>query len=66
MLLSVAGEPEQVLRVRANREIPQSRIVFVGRDEPYLVRVVVDLLVDDELIVTCYRTSRLAKYWSPR
>jgi hypothetical protein len=55
-----------VLWVSANREIRQSRIVFLGRDEPYLVRVVVDRLADDELIVTCYRTSRLAKYWSNR
>ena len=66
VLLSVAREPEQVLRGRANREVRQSRIVFGGRDEPYLVRVVVDLLADEELIVTCYRTSRLAKYWSHR
>jgi hypothetical protein len=66
VLLSVAREPEQVLWVSANREIRQSRIVFLGRDEPYLVRVVVDRLADDELIVTCYRTSRLAKYWSNR
>ena len=66
VLLAVASEPEQVLRSRANREVRQSRILFVGRDEPYLVRVIVDLVADDELIVTCYRTSRLAKYWSRR
>jgi hypothetical protein len=66
VVLSVARKPEQVLRVRAKREIRQSRLVLVGRSEPYLVRVVVDQVANEELIVTCYRTSRLAKYWSHR
>lgn len=55
-----------MLRVRTDREVRQSRILFAGRDELYLVRVIVDLVADDEVIVTCYRTSRLAKYWSSR
>ena len=37
-----------------------------GGEEPYLVRVVVDLFEDEELIVTAYRTSRIEKYWEHR
>lgn len=59
----VARAPEQVIATRAGREVRQSRMVFPEREEPYLVRVVVDMLDDHESIVTAYRTSRIEKYW---
>ena len=64
IVLDVAANPEQVLRVSANREIRQSRIAFDERNEHLLVRVVVDRHPEEELIVTVYRTSRILKYWA--
>jgi len=62
MLGFVCG-PERVVEVRPGREIRQSRIVD-ARDTTFLVRVVVDRTEADIRIVTVYKTSRVAKYWS--
>lgn len=58
---SVARTPEQVLTVRPDREIRQSRALLEGRI--YVVRVVVDRGSSDDTIVTVYRTSQVEKYW---
>lgn len=60
---SVAKAPEQVLAVRAGREVRQSRIPFPPDGRVYLVRVVVDTVPGADTIVTAYRTSKIHKYW---
>jgi hypothetical protein len=66
IVAAVARRPEQVLRVGEIREVRQSRIDFPAYGKLFLVRVFVDRLADEELVVTVYRTSRLARYWSAR
>lgn len=60
---AVAEAPEQVVPVRAGREVRQSRVPFPPDDTPYLVRVFVDVSSSIETVVTVYRTSKIDKYW---
>ena len=64
IVLDVAANPEQTVRVSSDREIRQSHVADRGRDEDMLIRVVVDRLGDEDLIVTAYRTSKIQKYWT--
>lgn len=58
----IAERPEQVVALRAGREVRQSRIA--GRDgKSYLVRVFVDVAGERETVVTVYMTGKIAKYW---
>lgn len=58
----VAMAPDQIIAVRVGREIRQSRVI--GPDgRVRLVRVCVDRVDGDIVVVTVYRTSRVAKYW---
>ena len=68
LILEVARRPEQVIPLRPGREVRQSRVTMgpageAGRRE-YLVRVFVDIGALQETVVTAYRSSRIAKYWS--
>ncbi|MDE0025004.1 MAG: DUF4258 domain-containing protein, partial [Spirochaetaceae bacterium] len=58
---AVLASPEQVLEVRPNRVVLQSR-VQTGPAEK-LFRVFVDIDRVPEEVVTVYLTSRVAKYW---
>ena len=61
-VMDVAVTPEQVITVRAGREVRQSRVTLAdGRR--HLVRVVADTGGHDIRVVTGYRTSKVAKYW---
>jgi hypothetical protein len=55
--------PEQVLEVRLNRIVLQSKVTMGDPAKTYLVRVFVDTDRQPPEIVTAYRTSRIAKYW---
>ena len=71
---SIAAAQLQELPVESPQEIPTSphRVVRQGRTGPdptgrtWLVRVVVETGGDDEVVVTAYRTSKIAKYWRSR
>ena len=63
VVLEVATNPEQTLRAGNTREIRQSRIADTDRNGEILVRVVVDHLDNEDLVVTVYRTSKIRKYW---
>ena len=57
-VLDVLFTPEQVLPDRPGRVVAQS--IRGG----YLLRVFVDVDRDPPEVVTAYRTSNIAKYWS--
>lgn len=57
----VLRHPEQRYRVRAGRDVFQSRVR--GARGTYLLRVFVDVDLDPPRVVTAYRTSRIGKYW---
>ena len=63
LVRSVAQAPEQVVPVRAGREVRQSRVPFPPDGRLYLVRTFVDVQTTGETVVTVYRTSKVAKYW---
>jgi len=58
---TVFRDPQQVIPLRPGREVRQS-IDETG----YLVRVIVDIDVTPNLIVTVYQTSNVTKYWRGR
>jgi hypothetical protein len=65
-VLVVATDPEQTVELGRGREVRQSRVEGSGEDSPYLIRVVVDVLHEETVIVTAYRTSKIGKYWRLR
>jgi hypothetical protein len=54
--------PTEVMHVRPGREIRQSTVVDRATGKSYLVRVVVDVRSEADVIVTAYQTSRAARY----
>ncbi len=58
----VLAAPEQWVHVRSGRGVCQSRIRIDGR--LYLLRVFVDIDRAPLVVVTVYRSSKIAKYWS--
>ncbi|MBI4229741.1 MAG: hypothetical protein HY608_02785 [Planctomycetes bacterium] len=63
LMLRIAESPEQVVSVRAGREIRQSRIPTGEPGKWHLVRLIVDFGEGGAVVVTAYRTSRIGKYW---
>lgn len=49
--------------VREGRAVYQSRFQIGDPPKTYLVRVFVDVDVIPPVVVTVYRTSKVAKYW---
>lgn len=62
-ITSVLAAPEQVEIVREGRAVYQSRFQIGDPPKLYLVRVFVDVDVIPPVVVTVYRTSKVAKYW---
>lgn len=60
---SVLQAPEQIVAGHGNKQVYQSRVETKGR--VILLRVIVATDVDPPLVVTVYRTSKVAKYWRP-
>jgi len=63
-LESVLDNPEQRLPQPGGKEIRQSRVA-AGDGTMYLLRAIVSLTQDPPVVVTAYRTSKIAKYWRP-
>jgi hypothetical protein len=53
--------PEDIVPGEGGRKVYQSRHKF-GRGKTYLVGVIVDDRMDPPLVITAYRTSKIAKY----
>ena len=62
-VLEVASDPEQEIRLSGSRHIRQSRIAM-EQGKIYLLRVIVETGEGGQVVVTAYRTSKIAKYWS--
>jgi len=62
LVLRVTRDPVEVIRPRPGREIRQSFVVDRATGKSYLVRIVVDVSFEIEVIVTAYKTSRMARY----
>jgi hypothetical protein len=58
ILETVLSSPQQILDAREGRQIYQSR-VEINR-KIYLIRAI----VENDPVITVYRTSKIEKYWS--
>lgn len=57
----VMTQPEQKLQGSGNRAIWQSRVESAGK--VFLIRCVIEDWRMPPVVVTVYRTSKIAKYW---
>ena len=57
----VLDAPDQIVEERFGRRAYPSSVNFP--DGEYLVRVLIDPVDDPPVVLTVYRTSRIAKYW---
>jgi hypothetical protein len=64
-VLGILERPGQIVPERRGRRAYQSQ-VDLGTGRTFLVRVIVDESVEPPVVVTIYRTSRIAKYWRTR
>jgi len=62
-IAKVLGAPEQRETVRQGQEVFQSRIEWGEPSRTYLLRVFADIDCEPPIVVTVYRTSKIAKYW---
>ncbi len=62
LVAQVVASPQQVVPAKQRRNIAQSRYTVEGK--AYLLRAVFEEIGDVRLVVTAYRTSKIAKYWS--
>jgi hypothetical protein len=60
---SVMKAPQQIVPEHSGRKAYQSQVDF-GRGRILLVRAIVADNVDPAVVVTAYRTSKIAKYWA--
>ncbi|MBI3986444.1 MAG: DUF4258 domain-containing protein [Lentisphaerae bacterium] len=58
---AVLRSPGQIVFERAPRKAYQSKVDLGGR--MFLVRLIVDESTHPAVVVTAYRTSKIAKYW---
>jgi hypothetical protein len=63
LLDAVLAAPQQVVPAYGGRKAYQSQLDF-GGGRMFLLRAIVDDRVDPALVITVYRTTKIAKYWS--
>ncbi len=59
---NILSNPEQMNMIRGGRAVYQSRM-DINDDRTYLFRVFVDVNLNPPEVVTCYKTSKIKKYW---
>jgi len=58
----VVDEPEQLLET-GHRKVAQSRYADHARGKEFLLRVFYEETEESRVVVSMYRTSKVAKYW---
>ena len=59
---SVLENPEQIVPEYGDKKAYQS-MVDMGAEKYYLVRIIVNDMIDPARVVTVYKTSKIEKYW---
>lgn len=54
--------PQQIIPERDGKKAYQSQLTF-GDGKVFLLRAIVDDAVKPAVVITVYRTSKIAKYW---
>ena len=65
MLESVLINPQQIVTERDGKKAYQSQIDF-GEGRMYLLRAIVNDVLDPAVVITAYRTHNIQKYWRPQ
>ena len=60
---NVAQNPQQVVQLRKERKICQSKYYDSVEGKEMLLRVICEERHNQRYVVTAYRTSRIDKYW---
>ena len=63
MVLESVERPQQTIPINERRPINQSRYFDHSEGKEMMLRVFVEPLGDDVIVVSVYRTSRINKYW---
>lgn len=63
MVLEIISSPQQAISQGEEKMIYQSVKYFEADDKNFLVRVFVNIIKQPNLVITVYRTSKVAKYW---
>ena len=64
LIESVLQDPGQIVEEREDKKAYQSQMHF-ETSKLFLLRVIVNDLVDPCVVVTAYRTPNIEKYWKP-
>lgn len=62
LVRSSLASPQQIITEREGRKAYQSQVDF-GEGNVFLLRVIVADNIDPAVVVTVYRTRKIAKYW---
>ena len=63
IVLEITGSPQQAIPDGLERMVYQSIKYFEKDKKEFLVRVIVNIIKQPNLIITVYRTSKIEKYW---
>ena len=63
MVMGIIASPQQTVTQGEEKMIYQSVKYFEEDDRNFLVRVFVNIIKQPNLVITVYRTTKIAKYW---
>ena len=64
LVLDTAENPQQRISGHENRDILQSRYFDVVEGRQMLIRLITDGTGENVIVISVYKTSKFAKYWS--
>lgn len=63
IVFDVLANPDQEIKLDESKTIYQKIIYWQPESKNYLIRVIVNLAKDPQLIITAYKTSKINKYY---
>ena len=63
IVLETAESPQQNVPAALGRRIHQSRYFDTIEEKEMIIRVIVETLGDDLIVISAYKTSRVRRYW---
>ncbi len=64
MVISVARNPQQVMKLEKGRRVCQNRYYDSNAGKDMLLRVICEERRNRLFVITAYRTSRIDRYWT--
>ena len=63
LVIGIAQNPQQVVQLKKERRVCQSKYYDSTQDREMLLRVICEERHNQLFVVTAYRTSKIDKYW---